>query len=136
MEYCIKIIWIMLKGEWTKRDILKKIKGVEKKNGALDERADGVIMWQNIAGLGIILSLISIIFGYFMVRLDRLQTIIDRKVDETMCMQKYQEVQKDFKRGEKIFDVITEQLKAQGDLLIEINTKIKLILDQKHDRER
>lgn len=84
--------------------------------------------WKELAGLGVILTVIGIIFGYMKLRVDRVETELDRKVSEAMCNQKNHELIRDMQRGEKAFEQILEEQGKMSKLLTQIDTTVKLLL--------
>lgn len=87
-------------------------------------------MWKELASCGVMITIIALIFGYLMNRMGKVEAMLEHKVDESMCEQKYGEMGKALTRGENTFDKIQEQLQQQGKLLIQIDTTVKMILER------
>jgi len=97
-------------------------------------------LWANIAEwvsvIGINLTVVSVMFGYLMNRMSHYEDELARKTSTEMCEQKYHELESDMKRGEAAFSEIREELKAQGKLLAQVDTTVRMILANMPERRR
>lgn len=97
-------------------------------------------MWTNITGwvtvIGVNLTVVSVITGYLMNRMSHFEDELAQKTDSELCAQKYHELESDMKRGETAFTEIREELKAQGKLLAQVDTTVRMILANMPERRR
>lgn len=82
--------------------------------------------WTTVGGFIGLIILVSIIFGYLMKRMDRLEKEVDKKMDMNLCKQKHIEVNTRLEKGDTMFGKVIDKLDDMNDVLIRLDTTLEL----------